>query len=120
MADRVPYQGNPAMGRVSARGARARADRDAGIMVSPVYRAVGILIASLGVLYAISTIIPFKERPEILDTWIYSIILVLTVMLALARPILVKRNRLPWTLIALAVTSWSAGDIYWSIKFSSY
>jgi diguanylate cyclase (GGDEF)-like protein len=120
MTDRNPLQGGPAAAQASARAARTRMDRDAGIMISPVYRAVGIVIASLGVIYAISTVIPFTERPQWLDTWFYSIVLVLTAMLALARPILVKRNRLAWTLVALAVTSWSVGDIYWEIKFSSY
>src|SRR5262245_50906910 len=89
-------------------------------MISPVYRAIGILIASLGVIYSISTLLPLQERPKWLDTWFYSIVLVLTAMLALARPILVRRNRLAWTLVALAVTSWSLGDIYWEVKFSSY
>lgn len=105
---------------MTTQSVRTRADRDTGIMISPVYRAVGMLIASLGVIYAISTLIPFEERPKGLDTWFYSIVLVLTAMLALARPIMVRRNRLAWTLVALAVTSWSLGDIYWSVKFSSY
>jgi diguanylate cyclase (GGDEF)-like protein len=111
VSERNPYASAPAA---------ARADRDAIVMTSPIYRAVGILIASLGILYALTTLIPFQERPQILDTWFYSVVLVLTSVLALARPILVKRNRLAWLLVALAVSSWSIGDIYWSIRFSSY
>jgi hypothetical protein len=77
-----------------------------------------VLVVSLGVAYALSTIIPFAERPALIDTWFYSAVLVVTCMLALARPILVRRNRLAWSFVGLAVTSWAVGDIYWSAAFS--
>jgi diguanylate cyclase (GGDEF)-like protein len=32
--------------------------------------------------------------------------------------VLVRRNRAAWIFVALAVTSWSIGDIYWSARFS--
>ena len=105
---------------MATQAVRTRAERDAGIMTSPLYRGIGILIATLGVFYSVSTLIPFEERPPGLDTWFYSIVLVLTSLLALARPLLVRRNRLAWALVALAVTSWSLGDIYWEVKFSNY
>lgn len=105
---------------MTATGTRASGtDHDTQILTSPIYRTTALVIAGLGVTYALSTIIPFEERPLFLDTWFYSIVLVLTCLLAVARPLLVRRNRKAWICVALAVTSWSVGDIYWSAAFSS-
>jgi diguanylate cyclase (GGDEF)-like protein len=107
-------------GAVTATGTRAGStDHDAEILASPVYRIATWSIAGLGLIYASTTIIPFEERPQFLDTWFYSTVLVLTCLLALARPVLITRNRRAWACVALAVTSWSVGDIYWSAAFSS-
>ncbi len=97
---------------------RASADRDNYVLGSPVYRMARVLVVGLGVAYALSTIVPFPQRPALLDTWFYSAVLVATCMLALARPILVRRNRVAWSCVGLAVTSWCVGDIYWSVMFS--
>ncbi|HCT77568.1 MAG TPA: hypothetical protein DGG94_14425 [Micromonosporaceae bacterium] len=98
---------------------RARTDRDNYVLGSPIYRLSRTLVVVLGVIYAVSTVIPLSERPALLDTWFYSGVLVLTSMLALARPLLVRRNRLAWSCVAFAVTSWCVGDIYWSAMFST-
>jgi diguanylate cyclase (GGDEF)-like protein len=103
---------------VTATAVRAKVDRDVYVLGSPIYRAAKIIVTSLGVAYAASTLIPMAERPPLVDTWFYSIVLVCTCVLALARPVLVKRHRKAWACIALAVTSWSAGDIYWSAAYS--
>jgi diguanylate cyclase (GGDEF)-like protein len=97
-----------------------RADQDELVLASSPYRAGKILVAGLGVTYALSTVVPFSERPQILDTWFYSIVLVCTCVLAVARPMLIRRNRRAWACVALAVVSWSVGDIYWSAAFASY
>lgn len=98
--------------------ASTQTDRDDLILASPTYRLAKGVIAGLGISYALSTLIPFSERPAILDTGFYTLVLVAVCLLALARPVLVKRNRPAWLFVGLAVTSWSIGDIYWSIAFS--
>jgi diguanylate cyclase (GGDEF)-like protein len=94
-------------------------DRDAIVLTSHPYRLARLLVAGLGTAYALSTLVPFIERPPVLDTWFYSTVLISTCLLALARPILVRRNRAAWACVALAITSWSIGDIYWSAAFAS-
>ncbi|MBE1490714.1 EAL domain-containing protein [Plantactinospora soyae] len=95
-------------------------DSDLSVLDSPIYRAAKVLIVTLGVAYALSTLIPFAdERPAFLDTWFYSTVLVATSLLALARPILVRRNRTAWICVGAGIASWSAGDIYWSASFAT-
>ncbi len=100
------------------RGMREREQQR--ILDSPLYKGARYLVVALGVTYALSTLLPFgeDERPAFLDTWFYSIVLVCTMLLALARPMFVRRHRPAWLCIGLAVTSWSLGDIYWSAAFS--
>jgi diguanylate cyclase (GGDEF)-like protein len=95
-----------------------RVDRDEVVLASPLYRLAKGVVAGLGLAYALSTLISFDERPALLDTGFYTVVLVCTCLLALVRPVLVRRNRPAWILIALAVTSWSVGDIYWSAAFA--
>jgi len=99
------------------RGRRA-GDRETKILDAPLYKAVRYIVVGLGLAYAISTVLPLGERPGFLDTWFYSSVLVCTMLLGLARPLLVGRHRAAWACIALAVASWSVGDIYWSAAFS--
>jgi diguanylate cyclase (GGDEF)-like protein len=95
-------------------------DTDLTVLGSPIYRAAKVLAVTLGVAYALSTLIPFGgQRPAFLDTWFYSVALVAVSLLALARPILVRRNRLAWLCVGMGVASWSVGDIYWSANFAS-
>lgn len=97
----------------------AAGERDGSILASRFYRlATGVIIA-LGIVYAVTTLAPFDERPTFLDTWFYSTVLLLTAGLALARPLFVSHQRAAWLCIGLAVTSWAVGDIYWSAAFSS-
>ena len=96
-----------------------RSDPDAAIFAARPYRAARIVVAALGVAYALSTLIPFEERPQILDTVVYSTLLAVTSLFALARPIFVRQDRAAWICVGLAVTSWSFGDIYWSASFAS-
>jgi hypothetical protein len=103
---------------VTPSAASTQIDRDDSVLASPTYRLAKGIIAGLGISYALSTLIPFSERPAILDTGFYTLVLVAVSMLALARPLLVRRNRSAWLLVALAVTSWSIGDIYWQLAFS--
>ncbi|HZM76471.1 MAG TPA: bifunctional diguanylate cyclase/phosphodiesterase [Candidatus Limnocylindrales bacterium] len=92
--------------------------RETRVLDAPLYKAARYGIVALGLVYALSTVVPFAERPEFLDTWFYSSVLVLTMLLALARPLFVRPQRAAWACVAFAVTSWSVGDIYWSAVFS--
>lgn len=103
---------------VAAVGAHAASDRSVSILDSFGYRAFRVIVVGLGVAYALSTLLPSQLRPSMLDTWYYSVVLVLTMLLALARPLLVSRHRAAWACVALAITSWSVGDIYWSAMFA--
>lgn len=94
-------------------------DRDAAILASPGYRTATALVAALGVAYAASTVVPLARRPEWLDTYAYSALLILTALLALARPLLVRRERAAWACIGAGVAAWAIGDIYWSARFAS-
>src|SRR5215207_2151489 len=76
------------------------------------------VVGGLAGIYGISTLLPQDVRPAGIDTWFYSIVLVGVVLSGLIRPLLVRRNRLPWLLLALATISWAAGDVYWSIAFA--
>lgn len=96
----------------------ATADVDSRVLDSFAYRAAKVVVVGLGVIYALSTLLPSQARPAFFDTWFYSIVLVCTMLLALARPVLVRRHRAAWACVAFAVTSWSVGDIYWSAQFS--
>lgn len=102
-----------------ASGHRGRS-RETRILDAAPFRAARFFVVAMGVAYALSTLLPFGDRrPAFLDTWFYAIVLVCTMALALARPVLVSRHRAAWACIGLAVTSWSIGDIYWSAAFST-
>ena len=104
----------------TTRAAEHAPDTDLTVLGSPIYRAAKVLVVTLGAAYALSTLIPFgSRRPEFLDTWFYSVVLVALSLLALARPILVRRNRLAWLCVGVGVTSWSVGDIYWAANFAT-
>jgi diguanylate cyclase (GGDEF)-like protein len=95
-----------------------RVDRDEIVLAAPLYRLSKGIVAGLGLSYALSTLIPFDGRPPFLDTIFYTLVLVCVCLLAIARPVLVRRNRPAWILIALAVTSWTIGELYWSAALS--
>ncbi|MFI5911943.1 putative bifunctional diguanylate cyclase/phosphodiesterase [Dactylosporangium sp. NPDC051541] len=107
------------MTRSHAAEPAAEVDPDLAVLASPMFRVVRTVIASLGVLYAISTLFPMGgERPALLDTAFYLVVLIATALLALARPILVRRNRTAWAFVGGGVASWAAGDVYWQASFT--
>jgi diguanylate cyclase (GGDEF)-like protein len=105
--------------RSHAAAARPEVDPDLAVLGSPLYRGIKTVVAGLGVSYALSTLLPMGgQRPALLDTWFYSVVLIATSLLALARPVLVRRNRLAWAFVGGGVASWAAGDIYWQASFA--
>ncbi|GAA3455046.1 putative bifunctional diguanylate cyclase/phosphodiesterase [Dactylosporangium matsuzakiense] len=97
----------------------AEVDPDLAVLGSPLFRVARTIIASLGALYAISTLFPMGgQRPALLDTAFYLVVLIATALLALARPILVRRNRIAWAFVGGGVASWAAGDVYWQASFT--
>lgn len=89
------------------------------VLSSTPFRVGRWVLGGLAGFYALSTVLPFQERPQGLDTWFYSIVLILVVLSGLARPLLVAHDRRPWLFMALATISWATGDVYWSVKFSN-
>ena len=53
-----------------------------------------------------------------MDTWFYGVVIMAVTLAGLVRPLVVRRNRLPWLLLSLAAISWAVGDQYWSIMFA--
>ena len=76
------------------------------------------LLGGMAGLYALATLLPKDTKPAWWDTWFYGIAILAVTLGGLARPLLVKRDRVPWLLLALAAISWAAGDQYWTIMFA--
>jgi diguanylate cyclase (GGDEF)-like protein len=51
----------------------------------------------------------------IFNTWVYDGLMVLACVIAGSHAYLVERERAAWTLITLALLSWTFGEIYWAI-----
>jgi diguanylate cyclase (GGDEF)-like protein len=49
------------------------------------------------------------------NTWIYDGLMVLSCVVAGSHAYLVRRERAAWTVITLALASWTFGEIYWAI-----
>jgi len=76
------------------------------------------LLGGLAGVYALATLLPSEIKPDWWDTWFYGVVILAVTVAGLARPLLVKRDRLPWLLLALAAISWAVGDQYWTIMFA--
>ena len=96
-------------------------DRPGGdeILDSAAFRAGRWVLGSLAGVYAVSTLLPTDSKPAWVDTWFYGIVILAVTLSGLVRPLLVKKDRLPWLLLSLAMISWAVGDQYWSIMFSN-
>ena len=55
---------------------------------------------------------------RLLDGWLYSFLMIAGGIAILARVILVREERLAWSMIGAGALAWAAGDIYWVIAFS--
>jgi diguanylate cyclase (GGDEF)-like protein len=51
----------------------------------------------------------------VFNTWIYDGLMVLSCVIAGSHAYLVRRERAAWTVITLALASWTFGEIYWAI-----
>lgn len=81
------------------------------------FQKAAVLIGACGLGYALTTAVPMERRPWYLDTLLYSVILIATALLALARPILVQDQRNGWACVGLAITMWAGGDILWQALY---
>lgn len=98
-------------------GARDTKPEDA-VLDSAGFRAGRWLLGGLAAVYALTSLIPQDAKPAWVDTWFYSIVLLVVALSGLARPLLVKRDRRPWLLLSLAMIAWAVGDVYWSVAFA--
>jgi hypothetical protein len=91
---------------------------DDAILDSVGFRVGRWLFGGMAGVYTLATLIPKDAKPAWWDTWFYGVAILGVTLAGLARPLLVKRDRLPWLLLALAAISWAAGDQYWTIMFA--
>ena len=91
---------------------------DDAILDSLGFRVGRWLLGGMAGVYALATLLPKDDKPTWWDTWFYGVAILAVTLAGLARPLLVKRDRLPWLLLALAAISWAAGDQYWTIMFA--
>jgi diguanylate cyclase len=94
------------------------AHADDAILDSVGFRAGRWVLGGLAGAYALATLLPEDVKPDWWDTWFYGAVILAVTVAGLARPLLVKPDRLPWLLLALAAISWAAGDQYWTIMFA--
>jgi diguanylate cyclase (GGDEF)-like protein len=73
--------------------------------------AIAILLYLLGVNFGLLN--PFMER------WSFSVLEIGAAVVCVLRVVLVREERLAWSLIALAVGSWAIGDLIWRIAYYS-
>ena len=90
------------------------------ILSSAAFRTGRWVLGGLAAVYALSTLLPQDLRPGGLDTWFYSVVILAVTLAGLARPLLVKQDRLPWLLLSLAMLAWAVGDVYWASAFGGY
>jgi diguanylate cyclase len=88
------------------------------ILDSTAFRAGRWVLGSLAAVYALSTLLPSDSKPDWVDTWFYGIVIMTVTLAGLVRPLLVKKDRLPWLLLSLAMIAWAVGDQYWTIAFA--
>ena len=97
-------------------------DRDAlgedAVLDSAAFRAGRWILGGLAAAYALTTLLPSDAKPGWVDTWFYGVVIMAVTLAGLVRPVVVRRNRLPWLLLSLATISWAVGDQYWSIMFA--
>src|SRR3954469_22276619 len=89
------------------------------VLTSAPFRIGRWVIGGLAGAYGLSTLLPADVRPAGIDTWFYSLVLIAVVLSGLVRPLVLRRDRLPWLLLSVATISWAIGDVYWSIAFSA-
>jgi diguanylate cyclase len=88
------------------------------VLSSRAYRTGRWVLGGLAATYALSTLLPADSKPGWVDTWFYGVVIMAVTLSGLVRPLLVKRDRLPWLLLSLATIAWAVGDQYWSIMFA--
>ena len=91
-----------------------------GVLDSAAFRIGRWVLGGLAVAYAATTLVPHDAKPDWVDTWFYSVVLLAVTLSGLARPLLVRRDRRPWLLLSLAMVAWAAGDVYWAVSFGGY
>ena len=52
------------------------------------------------------------------DIWLYGALMTAAGMACLVRAVLVRSERLPWTLFGVGLLLWSAGEVHWSLALS--
>ncbi|HEY6748140.1 MAG TPA: EAL domain-containing protein [Mycobacteriales bacterium] len=95
-------------------------DRPGGdeILDSATFRAGRWVVGGLAAAYAASTLLPSDSKPDWVDTWFYGVVIMGVTLAGLARPLLVRKERLPWLLLSVATIAWAVGDVYWALAFS--
>ena len=95
-------------------------DRRGGdeILDSAAFRTGRWVLGGLAGAYGVSTLLPTGSKPAWVDTWFYGAVIMAVTLAGLIRPLVVRRDRLPWLLLSLAAIAWAVGDQYWSVMFA--
>jgi diguanylate cyclase len=77
-------------------------------------RAARLLTLTVLVVYLAAMVVrPPGEAIPWLDRWLFAALLVLCCALAVARPLLRRGDRVAWSLLAVGMIFWLAGDLTW-------
>jgi two-component system, cell cycle response regulator len=80
-------------------------------------RSFGAVLAALLGLYAALTILEVTRSGlgKTLDLPLYYGLLIAGTVYCLARPVLVRKDRLAWTFVGVGLACWTAGDLYYEL-----
>jgi two-component system, cell cycle response regulator len=80
----------------------------------------GALLAVAFLGYAVQTLVPVgaEAGAMVSDGWLYNSLLLGAAAACAARAVLVRKERLVWALMGVALAVWTGGEIYYSLAFA--
>jgi signal transduction histidine kinase len=98
----------------SVKGVRATPRPPRGIMLG-LWVLLGFVLAHAA--YGVSSL-DDPALDTLFNDWIYNGVLVAAAATCYARAIIVPRERMAWLAIAVGLTSWTVGELYWTVYLS--
>ena len=82
-----------------------------------ILRALALLVGLAWCVYGLHAAFGLGTGPGY-DIWLYGALMTAAGMACLVRAVLVRSERLPWTLFGVGLLLWSAGEVHWSLALS--